>query len=204
VFPMLETLRIASPAYLQQFELPLLQSLSVEGTDSVEDGDPYVLWIESIPEGITSLKIEDVVLATLSDHHPQQRVFGNLATIEMSRELGVDLNVRDKFFATQLKEVNISRARLHDECDNEEDVYLQFIGTNGLLARSPITHIHVRALHTSSLLLTSLLDTNNLILPKLTFVDLTQWYSRVDYGIEDLKRDFSSKRSNVLLSVSAA
>lgn len=201
---MLETLHIASPAYLQQFSMPMLQSLSVEGTYDEEDANHYVLWIESIPEGIISLKIQSVVLASLPDLHLPPRNFGNLATLEMSCELGVDLDVRDKFFAAQLKEVKISAARVHSGSDNEEDVHLQFLGTNGLLARSPITHVHLRSFRTSSILFTSLLDTNNLILPNLTFVGLTHWDSRVDYDFEDLKRDFSLKRSNVQLSISEA
>jgi hypothetical protein len=201
---MLETLRIASPAYLQQFELPLLQSLSVEGTDSVEDGDPYVLWIESIPEGIISLKIQDVVLSTLLDPHLQPTFFRNLTAIEMSCDLGVDFDARNTVFAPQLKEVEYYEVELHGGCDNQEDVHLQFLGTSGLLARSPITHLHLQSLSTSDILLTSLLDTNNLILPKLTFVGFTHWYTQPDYGIEDLKRDFSLRRSNVELSVSEA
>jgi hypothetical protein len=54
---MLEALHIASPAYLQWFHLPMLQSLSVEGTYRALDGDHYILWIESVPEGITSQRI---------------------------------------------------------------------------------------------------------------------------------------------------
>jgi hypothetical protein len=204
VFPMLETLYIASPAYLLRFDLPMLRSLSVEGASPLEDDDHYSLWIESIPSGIISLTIEDVVLATALDLHLQPISFGNLATIEMSGNLGVDLNVHNKFFAPQLKEVKIACAEPHDECANEEDVYLQFVGTNGLLARSPIIQFHVRSLHPLSSLLTSILDTNNPILPKLTFMDLTQSYSQAGYDIEDLKRDFSLRRSNVQLSVSEA
>jgi hypothetical protein len=203
VFPMLETLDIASPVYLQRFELPMLRSLSVKGTTSSWDSDEYesLLWIESIPEGITSLRIRDVVLFAL---HPQRRSFGNLAKIEMSLDLGVDLNVRDRFFAPRLKEVKISRAQLHRECNNNEDIHLQLLGIDGLLARSPITHVHVGGINTASILFTSLLDTNNLILPRLEFLGLTRWSSWEDYDLEDLKRDFSLRRSNVQLSVSEA
>ena len=47
------------------------------------------------------------MLATLRDRHSQERIFSNLATLKMSYELGVNLDVRDKFFAAQLKEVKI-------------------------------------------------------------------------------------------------
>jgi hypothetical protein len=202
VFPMLETLDIASPVYLQRFELPMLRSLSVVGTTLSWDSDrdrQHLLWIESIPEGITSLRIRDVVLVT---HHLQRRSFSNLAKIEMSLDLGVDLNVRDRFFAPQLKEVKISRAQLHRNCSSKEDIHLQLLGTDGLLARSPITHVHVGGINTASILFTSLLDTNNLILPRLEFLGLTRLSSWEDYDLEDLKRDFSLRRSNVQLSVS--
>jgi hypothetical protein len=120
----------------------------------------------------------------------------------MSLDLGVDLDVRNKVFAPQLKEVKIPRARLHYGCNNKEDVHLQFLRTNGLLARSPITYVHVRGIDTSSILFTSLLDTNNLILPRLALLGLTRWSSQADYGVEDLKRDFSLRRSNIQLSIS--
>jgi hypothetical protein len=205
VLPRLETLRIRSPAYLQQFDLPMLQSLSVEGTYDSLDGDLYELWIESIPEGIISLKIEDVVLATMPGLHPQQqRSFGNLVKMKMSCSLGVNLDIRDKFFAPQLKEVKISEVRPHFGCDNIEDVHLQFLGSNGLLARSPITHVCLQRFYPSNFLLSSILDTANPILPSLTFVSLTGRYSRLGSEFERLKREFSLKRSNVQLSISEA
>lgn len=161
--------------------------------------EDFTLFLEDIPETISHLEIEDVVVAARTR---QAKLLPNLRVFKMSGDLDIDSGSTPKLLAPQLHELTISDGDHHEtfRMFDGSNLYTVFFWGDGVLEGIPIKRLHLINTHKPDLS-GILLDPT--FLPELTFVEVRDTNGLMDRdSLETLRHDFSLCRPNVQLMIS--